>query len=115
MIWRIRRRAIFTELRSEGQRVRSGGVRMTFCPQPDPQPLVAFAFGKKFGNAVERNRARRRLRAAFESAWDPDSAPLGAYLLAGDRSVLSAEFSTVLASVSGCLAQLADTQGTGRR
>lgn len=80
---------------------------MTFCPQPDPQPLVAFAFGKKFGTAVERNRARRRLRAAFESAWDPETAPRGAYLVAGNRSVLTADFSTLLASVTGCFAQLA--------
>lgn len=87
---------------------------MTFCPQPDPQPLVAFALGRKFGTAVERNRARRRLRAAFESVWDPDRGPRGAYLVAGNRSVLTADFSTLVASVGGCLEQLAAGQGAGR-
>lgn len=79
---------------------------MTFCPQPDPHPLLAFAFGRKFGNAVERNRARRRLRAAFEQSWDPDVGPRGAYLVSGNRSVLSSEFDLVAGWVGDCLAQL---------
>lgn len=80
---------------------------MTYCPQPDPHPLVAFAFGRKFGNAVERNRARRRLRAAFVESWDPTVGPPGAYLLSGNRSVLSAEFDRLVTGVKQCLAQLA--------
>ena len=43
---------------------------MTYLPLPAQQdePLVAFAIGRRFGPAVSRNRARRRLREAFREA-----------------------------------------------
>ena len=75
--------------------------------------MIAFAFGRKFGSAVERNRARRRLRAAFERAWDPEVGPLGAYLLTGRRSVLEAEFDRLVAALRSCFAQLAADSGVG--
>ncbi len=55
---------------------------------------MAYAIGRRFGNAVERNRARRRLRAAIVL----DSAlllPGGAYLVAADRSVMTVPFPTL--------------------
>lgn len=79
---------------------------MTYCPQPDPHPLVGFALGRGFGSAVERNRARRRLRAAFAAAWDPEVGPKGAFLLTGDRSILRRDFAALTAAVENCLAQL---------
>jgi ribonuclease P protein component len=68
--------------------------------------MLAFAFGRKFGNAVERNRARRRLRAAFAQAWDPNVGPTGAFLVAGSRSVLTDDFDRLVADVAGCIRQL---------
>ena len=79
---------------------------MTFCPQPDPHPMVAFAFGRKFGNAVQRNRARRRLRAAFADAWNPAAHPPGAYLISGRRSVLTDDYTSLVDDVQLCLQQL---------
>jgi ribonuclease P protein component len=43
------------------------------------------------GSAVERNRIRRRLRAAI-AGCRPDLAPGGAYLFEADRSVLTMPF-----------------------
>ncbi|MGI9615645.1 MAG: ribonuclease P protein component [Acidimicrobiales bacterium] len=106
MISGIQGRAIFTQLRKEGQRVRGGALRMTYCQQPDPRPMVAFAFGRKFGNAVQRNRARRRLRAAFADAWNPATQPPGAYLISGRRSVLTDEYPSLVDDVRQCLEQL---------
>ncbi len=68
--------------------------------------MGAFAFGRKFGNAVERNRARRRLRAAFSQAWEIAPGPDGAFLLSGSRSVLNAEFEQLVAAVADCLSKL---------
>lgn len=108
MIWRIRSRNTFSELRARGTRVRSGPVRMTFVPVPTRHPQLAFGLGRRFGTAVERNRARRRLRAAFHQVVAGAAQPLalGAYLVSADRSALDTPFPALMGSVGRCLAQV---------
>jgi ribonuclease P protein component len=63
---------------------------------------VAYAIGRRFGTAVERNRARRRLRAAIAL----DAAlllPGGAYLVAADRTVMTVPFPTLREHVTTLL------------
>jgi ribonuclease P protein component len=55
---------------------------------------VAYAIGRRFGTAVERNRARRRLRAAV-ALDEALLLPGGAYLLAADRPVMTIPFPTL--------------------
>jgi ribonuclease P protein component len=63
---------------------------------------VAYALGRRFGTAVERNRARRRLRAAI--ALDQALLlPGGAYLVAADRAVMTIPFSTLRGHVATLL------------
>jgi RNase P protein component len=91
---------------------------LSFVSVGSAHPQLAFGLGRRFGNAVERNRARRRLRAAFETAWagfDPDptgtaptgSAPTGAYLITADRGVLELGFEPMVAAVRSCLTDVA--------
>ena len=104
---------------------------MTFVAIPTSQPQVALALGRRFGNAVERNRGRRRLRAAFRVAWtartDGESelappAPVltGAFLLSGSRRLLTDPFESIVSSITTCLDNLqarlspAPTEGTPR-
>jgi len=63
---------------------------------------VAYAIGRRFGTAVERNRARRRLRAAI-ALDEALLLPGGTYLLAADRSVMTIPFPTLCDSVTTLL------------
>jgi ribonuclease P protein component len=63
LIWRVRDRASFRAL-AESRRHRRGVLTMTrVASTPGDPPRVAFAIGRSAGNAVTRNRLRRRLRA----------------------------------------------------
>ncbi|MCP3989842.1 MAG: ribonuclease P protein component [Actinomycetia bacterium] len=111
MIWRIRSRKVFAEFQTHGQRTRSGSVSMTFVAVPTTHPQLALALGRRFGNAVDRNRGRRRLRAAFGTAWSARSAdrgatPAGAFLLSGSRRLLRDPFDSIVTSIISCLDQL---------
>jgi ribonuclease P protein component len=83
---------------------------MTFVSYTSAHPQVAFAIGRRFGTAVERNRARRRLRAALAAAWAVEPGPSGGFLISGGRSVLLAEFAALVDAVEGCLRDLRDRQ-----
>ena len=88
LIWRIRDRSTFVELRRSGVRRRRGPIGVTWIPghENDP-PRVAFAIGRKVGTAVVRNQLRRRLRGAFVELAAEGRVPAGAYLFtAGGRA-----------------------------
>jgi len=112
VIWRIRSRSIFADLAESGRRVRSGPIRMMYVPLPSEHPQLAMAMGRRFGNAVERNRARRRVRAAFAAGWQPGRSPMGAFLVSGNRQLLTARFSSIVEATSDCLTQL---EGASKR
>lgn len=88
----VRGRRAFDALRRHGTRARSGALRITFHADASPSPRLAFAIGRQVGQAVVRNRARRRLRVIFAQVAHtrPDLVPPGDYLVAVHR----AEFST---------------------
>jgi ribonuclease P protein component len=67
-IWRIDRRDIFEALRG-GRRQRLGPLTVTWVPgDPAEPPRVAFSIGRRVGDAVVRNRLRRRLRMLMRQA-----------------------------------------------
>ena len=61
---------------------------------------VGFVAGKKVGNAVARNRAKRRLREATRRV---DLAPGTTYIVIADRSVIDAPFTSVMAWLEGAI------------
>lgn len=71
----IRRQSDFSRLREAGRRHRQGPITVTFCS--GDQRAVAMAIPKRVGNAVVRNRVRRRIRAILATT---DAVP-GMYLV----------------------------------
>ena len=69
-VGRIRRRATFRDLARPTGRSSRGPLRISYtgrCELAAPaRPAVAYAVGRQVGNAVERNRLRRRLRAGVQ-------------------------------------------------
>jgi ribonuclease P protein component len=66
----LRRRADFERVRTEGRALRAAGVIVLArgrCDRDAPSRL-GLAVGRSVGDAVERNRIRRRLRAAWRAA-----------------------------------------------
>lgn len=112
----IRRRHTFDAFRTRSA-LRIGGrgapVRVTFVAAIDDRAFddaeVAFAIDRRFGTAVERNRARRRVRGALTQIDAERSLPHGAYLFRPNRSSLHCSFDTLVASVASALETVATT------
>lgn len=85
-LWRVRDRATFAAIRRDGVRRRVGPVVITRLDDGSVPPRVAYAIGRPVGNAAERNRLRRRLRALVA-----DAAPTpGTYLVGAGRAAVTA-------------------------
>jgi ribonuclease P protein component len=78
---RVRTRRQFALFATPSGRGQSGPLRISFVANPaeDPQVAVAYAISRKDGNAVVRNRIRRRLRALVDNL-NPQPKP-GNYLI----------------------------------
>ena len=69
-----------------------GGVLVLQDAGDPGQPQVGFVAGRKVGNAVRRNRAKRRVREAVRSTpLELDTA----YIVVASADVLSAAFTTL--------------------
>jgi ribonuclease P protein component len=78
VIDRLRGRAAFIRLRAEGARHGSGPIRLVSRLDPTQNAHIAFAIPRSVGNAVERNRVRRRIRGVLhEEARANPSFPVG--------------------------------------
>lgn len=62
---RLRQRRVFRKIYEEGRFIASPIMVMYFLPSPVSGGRVGFSAGKKLGNAVSRNRCKRRLREGY--------------------------------------------------
>jgi ribonuclease P protein component len=101
---RLRRRAEFRAV-AGGQRVSRQGFALQALRRGDTDaPRFGFTVTKKIGNAVVRNRIRRRLREAVRLAGD--GARGTDYVLIGRRAALALEFDRLIADLASGLAAL---------
>ncbi len=98
---RLRTRASFKAVAGGGKRVSREGFVLQALRAPvemHPEPRFGFTVTKKIGNAVVRNRIRRRLREVVRLAGtraQPDTD----YVLVGRRAALSLEFDRLVADL----------------
>jgi ribonuclease P protein component len=98
LIWRVRDRASFAVL-ARAERHARGPVTVRFVPgESEAPPRVAYAVGG-VGNAVVRNRLRRRLRAAVARA-EADLVAGGAYLVSARREALTMPFDALVEALT---------------
>lgn len=107
---RLKKRAEF--LAAAGG-ARTGGrcVMMQARPRGDDAPArVGFTVTKKVGNAVERNRIRRRLRAAVERCAAA-ATPGCDYVLVARRPAITMSFEALVAELAAGFDRLARPRG----
>jgi ribonuclease P protein component len=114
----IRSRRTFEDLRRSRVRGRSGPLAVVFVPQSTwSRCEVAYAINRKLGNAVTRNKLRRRLRSILSGT----PLPAGAYLVRTGPEAPQLAFDELKVAMSQALDQalgrveaLINTTGTER-
>jgi ribonuclease P protein component len=101
---RLKRRREFQRVASRGQRAARPGVVVQALAVPEAPLRVGFTATKKLGNAVVRNRTKRRLREAARLLLG--AAPGGFELvLIGREATAARPFKTLLGDLRGALKQ----------
>jgi len=132
---RLKRRADFLRVARSGRRFAAPGLVLQVAERQTGGPPgmgrqsggnrgleaavgVGFTASKKVGNAVSRNRAKRRLRAAVAQVLPGCAAGGRDYVLIGRRATLDRPYGDLLADLmralrrTGCLARTAAEQAS---
>ncbi|MBX3597669.1 MAG: ribonuclease P protein component [Rhizobiaceae bacterium] len=97
---RLRKRAEFLKVR-EGQRRGGPLFLMETRARGDMEPArVGFTVTKKNGNAVQRNRIRRRLKEALRVHAATDMVPGMDYVIVARKDVIAVPFETIKVELS---------------
>jgi ribonuclease P protein component len=109
---RLLKRPDFLRVAANRNKWAAAGLIMQAAPMPvADQPINAdarlgFTVSKKVGNAVQRNRAKRRLRAAAQAVMPSLAAPGFDYVLIGRQQTLARPYSLLLKDLETALKRL---------
>jgi ribonuclease P protein component len=103
-IERLKKRPDFLRA-ARGVRRVAKGLTLELCPTPEDGPAirVGFTASRKIGNAVARNRARRRLKAAAQQVLPLYGLPGNDYVLVARRETLTRPFGDLLGDLESAL------------
>jgi ribonuclease P protein component len=99
---RLTRRGEFLKVASRGRKAARPGLVLQALPQPEGALRVGFTATKKLGNAVTRNRAKRRLREAARLTLAEGPAGYDLVLIAREGT-LTRPWRTLLGDLRGAL------------
>ena len=112
---KLRTRGDFVRLTRSSRKCATRGLVLQVAQQPDDLPTntprVGFTASKKVGNAVARNRVKRRLRALAQTVLADQAQPSLDYVLVGRHTTLTRPWSKLVDDLGTALArtQLDDT------
>jgi ribonuclease P protein component len=102
----LKRRADFLSA-AKGTRVQAANFSLQARDRRDrSSPRVGFTVTKKTGNAVERNRIRRRLRAAMNEVGPREGRTGFDYVVVARRQALTSPFDTMIAELGRAMSRL---------
>ena len=99
---------------ARGNRAGRSAFGLQAIAAPDPEPGIGFTVTKKTGNSPERNRIKRRLRAAV-TACARDFVPAHDYVLVGRREALSEPFAKLVADLGALIVRVHAPRSTEQR
>ncbi|MBF0269140.1 MAG: ribonuclease P protein component [Alphaproteobacteria bacterium] len=108
---RLKQRAEFLRLAGSGRKAASPGLVLQAGPRPDQGgvfdskdlPRIGFTCSRKVGNAVARNRARRRLKAAADQVLAQHAREDYDFVIIGRTETLVRPFALLLQDLLGSL------------
>jgi ribonuclease P protein component len=118
-IARLKRRAEFLRVAGKGRKSVTPGLILQALRRPiDAEPAgprahlrVGFTASRKVGIAVERNRARRRLRAAMDRVMPLHAAEGHDYVLVARAGTIRRPFAALVSDLEAALKQLGAWRG----
>jgi RNase P protein component len=118
LIERVTDHGSFVALRHPAKRVRRGALRIAYLPDAAGRRRCAYALSRRVGNAVVRNRIRRRLRSVFvaldrEASAGATPFPSGTYLVSATAAAADLPYATLLDTARALLIEL-DHHGASR-
>lgn len=117
----LKKRAEFLHVAGKGRKWAMPGLvlqaapRVSSLPDPDGPPRYGLTASKKVGNAVSRNRARRRLRALADEVLPCAGRPGLDYVLIGRPATTQRSFAALRQDLSQALERLHRGDGGRRR
>lgn len=104
---RLKKRAEFLRVAAKGRKAPTPGLVLQVLLRPDAEPVrLGFTVTKKVGNAVIRNRTRRRLREAVRLLLRDHPAAGADLVLVGRDTTRSRPFPALIEDIAKSMAKL---------
>ena len=104
---RLKRRPEFLAVAGSGLKAAAPGLVLQARPRDQGRDSrVGFTASRRVGGAVQRNRAKRRLRAAAAAVLPGTAAPGCDYVLIARRATLDRPYAALVQDLTGALKRL---------